>query len=280
MTVKLNSNGEITDFLLENMQDFEATLLSEAVNVASKINDILQMGNIDLLKNAQTLIQRVIEQKESEVVAFAEIEGVAWAKHSHSLTLSFKLEWVQAIRRTLWQFLHKYIDEKGEYLTQEDFFELEKKINNNIDAFLNSFFLSYSHYKDELISSQRKLVEHLSVPIIPVSPSVAVLPLIGNVDEFRIQIIEEKVLMGISELKLQTLVLDLSGVTTMEECVIAKFENLLTGVSMMGCKSVLTGLRADLVRQMISMGVTFHQHAETHGTLQQTLKKYLAVQEV
>ncbi|KMJ57596.1 anti-sigma factor antagonist [Bacillus sp. LL01] len=273
MNMKININGELTNFLIEKKPEFEATLLSEAVNVAAKINDILQTGNIDLLKNAYTLVQRVIEQRESEVIEFAEKEGVAWAKHS--LTLSFKLEWVQAIRRTLWQFVNKFIDERGEYLTQEDFFDLEKKINNNIDFFLNSFFLSYSHYKDELISSQRKLVEHLSVPIIPVSPTVAVLPLIGAVDDYRIQIIEEKALTEISNLKLQTLVLDLSGVTTMDESVISKFENLLCGISMMGCKSVLTGLRAELVRQMVSMGVTFNQLAETHGTLQQTLKKYL-----
>ncbi|MCG1023528.1 STAS domain-containing protein [Sutcliffiella horikoshii] len=278
MSVKFISNGEVTDFLKEHKDEFEAILLSEAVNVASKINDILQKGNIDLLKNAQTLIQRVVEQKESEVIEFAEQEGVAWAKHS--LTLSFKLEWVQAIRRTLWKFLHRYIEERGTYLAPEDFFEMEKKINNNIDYFLNSFFLSYSHYKDELLNSQRKLVEHLSVPIIPVSPTVAVLPLIGHVDDYRIRIIEEKALLEISDLKLQTLVLDLSGVTTMEENVISKFEDILTGVSMMGCKAVLTGLRAELVREIVSMGVSFHQYAETHGTLQQTLKKYLSVQEV
>lgn len=278
MNVKFISNGEVTDFLREHRVEFEATLLSEAVNVASKINDILQKGNIDLLENAQTLIQRVVEQKESEVIAFAEQEGVAWAKHS--LTLSFKLEWVQAIRRTLWKFIHRYIEEKGLSLAQEDFFEIEKKVNNNIDDFLNTFFLTYSHYKDELIKSQKKLVEHLSVPIIPVSPTVAVLPLIGNVDDYRIRIIEEKSLMGISKLMLQTLVIDLSGVTNMEQCVITKFEDILSGVSMMGCKPVLTGLRADLVRQMIKMGVTFHQYAETHGTLQQTLKKYLSLQEV
>lgn len=278
MNTKVVGNGEVIHFLKDHKDEFEAVLLSDAGNVANKINDILQKGNIDLLKNAQTLIQRVVEQKESEVIEFAEQEGIAWAKYS--LTLSLKLEWVQAIRRTLWKFLNRFIEERGQILTQEEFFELEKKINNNIDYFLNSFFLSYSHYKDELINTQRKLVEHLSVPIIPVSPTVAVLPLIGNVDDYRIRIIEEKVLMEISNLKLHTLVLDLSGVTTMEQSVIAKFEDILTGVSMMGCKAVLTGLRAELVRKMVSLGVTFHQYAETHGTLQQTLKKYLAVQEV
>lgn len=275
MKVKFNRNSELTNFIKDNQDKFEAKLLSEAVNVAGKINDILNTGNIDLLKNAQNLVIYVVEEKEQELIDFARIEGVAWAQHA--LTLSFKLEWVQAIRRTLWHFLHKYEKFNSDNFTRDDFFELERKVNDSIDSFINNFFLSYSEYKDELLNSQRKLVEHLSVPIIPVSPTVAVLPLIGSVDDYRMQTIEEKVLMDISRLKLETLIMDLSGLTEMDEDVIVHFENILSGVTMMGCKAVITGMRAELVRNMIRLGVTFNHQAETHGTLQQTLKKYLVV---
>jgi anti-anti-sigma regulatory factor len=81
--------------------------------------------------------------------------------------------------------------------------------------------------------------------------------------------------MDISKLKLETLIMDLSGLTEMDEDVIVHFENILSGVTMMGCKAVITGMRAELVRDMIRLGVTFNNYAETHGTLQQTLKKYL-----
>ena len=275
MKDKFNSNAELTDFLRGNRENFEERLLSEAVNVASKINDILQEGNIDLLKNAQTLVTYVVEQQEEELIAFAKKEGIAWARHS--LTLSFKLEWVQAIRRTLWHFLHKFDELHDNRKFINDFYELEKKINNNVDCFLNTFFLSYSSFKDDLLNNQRKLVEHLSVPIIPISTSVAVLPLIGTIDAYRMKIIQEKVLTEIANLKLQTLILDLSGVTTMDEHVISDFENILNGVSMMGCKAVITGLRAELVTKMVTLGVSFQHAAETHGTLQQTLKSYLDV---
>ncbi|WP_223702528.1 STAS domain-containing protein [Sutcliffiella deserti] len=276
MPVKFsNFNSEITEFITENRDDFEGKLLAEAVNVASKINEILMTGNIDLLKNAATLVEYVVEQKEEELINFARIEGVAWAQHS--LTLSFKLEWVQAIRRTLWHFLQKFDQSNGNIISGNEFYELEKMINDNLDYFLNNFFLSYSDFKDELLNTQRKMVEHLSVPIIPVSPAVAVLPLIGIIDNYRMQTLEEKVLTDISTLKLQTLIMDLSGLTTMEEDVIVHFENVLSGVSMMGCKVVITGLRAELVKNMIRLGVSFDRNVETHGTLQQTLQKYTAL---
>jgi anti-anti-sigma regulatory factor len=273
-----NQREKMTDFIRDNKQNFQDKLLSEAVNVASKINDILETGNIDLLKNAQKLALYVVEQKEGPLIAFAQQEGVAWAEHS--LTLAFKLEWVQSIRRTLWHFLYQYDRINNQFNSREEFYALEKRINDKIDQFLNTFLISYSKYKDELIASQRELVEHLSVPVIPLSQSIAVLPLIGMIDTYRIQTIEEKVLTAISDLKIQTLIIDLSGAANMEMYVIDHFQKILTGISMMGCKAILTGLRADLVRTMIHSGISFEEKAETKGTLQQTLKEYLELHQM
>ncbi|MDQ0804272.1 STAS domain-containing protein [Priestia megaterium] len=273
MDIIYNKREKMTDFIKDNKQNFQDKLLSEAVNVASNISDILEKGNIDLLKNAQKLSLYVVEQKEEELIAFAQQEGIAWAEHA--LTLAFKLEWVQAIRRTLWHFLYQYDRINDQFNSREEFYALEKQINDKIDQFLNTFLISYSKYKDELIASQRDLVENLSVPIIPLSQSVAVLPLIGMIDLNRIQTIEEKVLMGISDLKIQTLIIDLSGIANMEMHVIGHFQKILTGISMMGSKAILTGLRADLVRTMIHSGISFEDKAEAKGTLQQTLKEYL-----
>jgi anti-anti-sigma regulatory factor len=119
------------------------------------------------------------------------------------------------------------------------------------------------------------MVGHLSVPIIPVSTSIAVLPLIGMIDQYRIQTIEEKVLMDISRLKVQTLIIDLSGIADMEMDIIDHFQKVLSGVAMMGCKAVITGLRPELVRRMIHSGISFENKAESRGTLQQTLREYL-----
>ncbi|RDU38874.1 anti-anti-sigma factor [Neobacillus piezotolerans] len=273
MVSTYNLGNQIWDYVFENRDEFKQMLLSEAVGVAGKINDILRQGNIDLLKNAELLVNFVVEERETELIQFAEQEGIVWAEHS--LTLSFKLEWIQAIRRTLWHFISRFDDVSDNFMKKDDFFILEKKINDQIDQFLNNFFLSYSTFKDELLNAQRKLVEHLSVPIIPVSPTVSVLPLIGLIDSYRMQTIEEKVLIEIGNQKVQTLVIDLSGIATMELDVIDHFLKVLKGVEMMGCKATITGMRPDLVKGMIHSGINFSEKVETKGTLQETLKKYL-----
>ncbi|WP_078409523.1 STAS domain-containing protein [Priestia abyssalis] len=262
----------IKNFIEQNKQLFEDTLLQEAVNVKDKIHDILTVGNIDLVNNAHKLVVYIIDEREQELQAFAKQEGIAWA--THSLALSFKLEWVQAIRRTLWNFIKKYYELKK--LTNiEDFFLLEQQINNQVDQFLNVFFINYSTYKDSLITAQRQLVENLSVPIIPITPSICILPLIGSIDSFRTAILEEKVLTEIGRLRIQTLIMDLSGIADMENEVIDHLMKIIDGTSLMGCNTVITGLRAEVVRKMIHFGAHFDKKTKTFGTLQQALKEYL-----
>ncbi|MED3909562.1 STAS domain-containing protein [Peribacillus simplex] len=266
---------KIMEFLLQNKSEFEEYLLSEAVNVRDKIEEILLIGNVDLLNNAHKLIRYIVEQNETDMITFAEQEGVTWA--THSLTLSFKLEWIQALRRTLWTFLYKFESAKVVFSESKTFFELEKKVNEKVDVFLKSFFVSYSDYKDKLILAQQNLVENLSVPIIPVTSTTCVLPLIGTIDNSRIRIIEEKVLIEIGKLRIQTLILDLSGIIEMEVEIINDLLKILDGTAMMGCKAVVTGLRPEVVTKMIRSGVQVDNRAETKGTLQQALKDYLVV---
>lgn len=262
----------IKKFIEQNKQLFEETLLLEAVNVKNKIHDILRVGNIDLVNNAHKLVVYIIDDREQELQAFAKQEGIAWA--THALALSFKLEWVQAIRRTLWNFIKKYSELKKQ-TNIEEFFLLEQQINNQVDEFLNAFFINYSTYKDSLITAQKQLVENLSVPIIPINPSICILPLIGSIDSFRTAILEEKVLMEIGRLRIQTLIMDLSGIADMENEVIDHLMKIIDGASLMGCNTVITGLRAEVVRKIIHLGVHFDQKTKTFGTLQQALKQYL-----
>lgn len=258
-------------FMIENSDDFEQTLLSEAGEVKDKIDDILQVGNIDLVNNAHTLVMYIIEGKDESLKKFAEQEGIAWA--THAIDLAFKLQWIHAIRRTLWLFIEKY-HKRYEYNQMEDFFQLETEINNRVDDFLNTFFIRYSTYKDALIKSQQELVENLSVPIIPINTSISVLPLIGTMDPNRVGILQDKVLEKVSELSIATLILDLSGVATIDRESIVDLRKVINGIAMMGCKTVITGLRKEIVQEIMNSGLTFDHHTENLATLQQALSKY------
>ncbi len=274
LPLRFTEGQDLRGFFLDNRDQFERYLLDVAVNVRDKIDEILQIGNIDLLANAHKLVLYIVEGREHDVMAFAKTEGVAWAKYS--LTLAFKLEWIQAIRRVLWDFLYNF-DRRahvGLEVPYEHFYSLEKRINQQVDQFLNYFFISYTEFKDKLIQKQRDLVEDLSVPIIPITAGVCILPLIGMIDSSRAHTIEEKVISHIGDTRIETLIIDLSGVVDVESEALHHLSRILDGMAMMGCSPVLTGLRPKVVKQILRSGLSFTTK-ETKGTLQQALVEYL-----
>ncbi|MCM3569473.1 ATP-binding protein [Neobacillus mesonae] len=268
----------IKDFIFENRHAFEHRLLDEAINVKDKIEEIHKIGNINLLENAHKLVLYVVNEQAHELILFAKQEGIAWAKYS--LTLAFKLEWVQAIRRTLWDFLYNYDLLSKVEIDKEAFYAMEKNINEQIDQFLTYFFISYSKYKDELLDRERKLVENLSVPIIPINPQICILPLIGRLDQQRIIPIQNKVLDEIETNHIQTLIMDLSGIAYMEVEATDNFIKIIDGISMMGCKTILTGLRAEMVKSLIASGISSNSQIEYKGTLKQALNDVFLMNEL
>ncbi|MBC5635998.1 STAS domain-containing protein [Ornithinibacillus sp. BX22] len=272
----LIKSEDLHDFLVLNRPSFEERLLSVAVNVRDKINEIHVIGNINLLDNAHQLVLLIVDGKLDEVEEFAKKEGIVWAKHA--MTLSFKLEWIRAIRKTFWEFLYHFDTLNGHKVKNSENFYTETSIYNElVDSFTNSFFISYSKYKDELIEKQQKLVNNLSVPIIPITPDVSILPLIGTIDTNRANVIEEKVLFEVGRMRIQTLIMDLSGIAEMDNEAIRLFLKLLDGVGMMGSKLVITGLRPEIVRNMIKLDVEFGGKATTKASLQKALQDYLKI---
>ncbi len=71
-----------------------------------EINEIHRIGNINLLSNAHKPVLLIVEEREHELISFAKQEGIAWAKYS--ITIAIKLEWIQAIRRTVWDILYNF----------------------------------------------------------------------------------------------------------------------------------------------------------------------------
>lgn len=259
----------IKEFFLENQKLFEDRLLTEATNVREKIEEIHNIGNINLLSNAHRLVLYVVEGREHELISFAKQEGRAWA--SHSLTLAFKLEWIQAIRRTLWDFLYNFDKFKNVEADRVAFYSMEKSINELIDQFLTYFFINYTKYKDEELDKQRQLVENLSVPIIPINSDICILPLIGAIDDIRIETIQDKVFTEIENRQIQTLIIDLSGVASIGQVGADNFIRIIDGLTMMGCTTILTGMRAEIVKKLIAQGNQLLKRAVFKGTLQLAL---------
>lgn len=272
MDLKYDRGMNLKEFLNANQDNFEQRLFAEAVNMKEIIQEIKTIGSIDLLSNAHKLVNLMVDHQDLEIIRFAQQEGQLWAKHS-SLNLAVKLEWFQAIRRVLWDFMYNYERQSEHQVTREQFFTLERQINTTLDTFLRHFFMSYTSFKDELIKSHKEMIDDLSVPIIPLTSSVSILPLLGTIDTGRAQVLQEKVLQQIGQFKIRTLLIDMSGVALLDMQAVEHLFKIMDGIRYMGCKAVVTGIRPEIANTMVNLGISLIDRVETKGTLQQALEE-------
>ncbi|MGG4036386.1 ATP-binding protein [Paenibacillus cisolokensis] len=265
---------QLKDFLSRNKEEFEKQLLGKSAKMKEMVQEMKEIGDIDLLGNAHKLVELMADNKELEIADFAQREGRFWAKHP-SLSLSAKLEWFQAIHSVLWDFIYNFERLSGQQTTREQFFALERRMNPIFDMFLRHFLMSYTMFKEELIESQQELINTLSVQIIPLTPSVAILPLLGSIDTKRARMIRENVLQQIGAQKIGTLLMDMSGLEVPETPVVKQLFKMIDSVSFMGCKTILTGIRPELADTMANLDISFIGigKVETKRTLQQALKE-------
>ncbi|MBM7589717.1 ATP-binding protein [Brevibacillus fulvus] len=272
LNLQYSEDQTLQEFLLINKEQFEQHLLAEAYHLKDLLSEVKRIGSIDLLNNAHKLVHMLIENKDYDIINFGKQEGQIWAKHS-TLNLAIKLEWFQAIRKVLWDFLYNFDRLNQVHNKPEDFYQLERQINTTLDIFLRHFFMSYTEYKDQLLKGQRDMIADLSVPIIPLSSTISIVPLMGTIDNDRANTIQQKVLEQIGTARIKTLIIDMSGVAYLDEEIVQHLFKIIKGITWMGCTPFITGIRPEIANTMVNLGIEFNQQTRTVGTLQQALEE-------
>ncbi len=120
------------------------------------------------------------------------------------------------------------------------------------------------------IQSQQQLIQALSVPVLPLSTQVLVLPLIGSLDTSRLDLIRERALAAIEQSRARVLVLDVTGVPEVDTHIAQGLLHVARATRMMGSQCVLAGMRPELAQALVRLGVDLGS-LRTYATLQRAL---------
>lgn len=129
------------------------------------------------------------------------------------------------------------------------------------------------------IERQRIAIRELSVPIIDVWDDVLTLPLVGAIDSARAAEMTEKLLQRISHRGAEYVIIDLTGVDVVDTMTAAHLVRLTHAAKLLGARCVLTGLRPDVARTLVDIGVHLGG-LTTLRTLKDGLRACLAMREV
>jgi rsbT co-antagonist protein RsbR len=108
---------------------------------------------------------------------------------------------------------------------------------------------------DELIRRQRDEIMELSTPVIQVWDRVLALPIIGTLDSNRASRLTEGLLAKIAVLEAEFVILDISGVPTIDTQVAQHLLKTVHAARLMGATSILSGVRPETAQAMVHLGI-------------------------
>lgn len=111
-----------------------------------------------------------------------------------------------------------------------------------------------SRLQRELADQARRLLEE-STPLIPISDSVLVMPVIGTLDPARAQHALHTVLNGITQSRARCVLVDLTGVSTVDAEGVSALLRMTQAVRLLGARVILTGMRSEIAQSLIRMEV-------------------------
>lgn len=98
-------------------------------------------------------------------------------------------------------------------------------------------------------------VRELSTPVIPVHEGVLVLPLVGTLDSLRSAQVTEALLNAIQKEKAEVVIIDVTGVPTVDTGVADHLLRTARAASLLGAKCVLVGMSPVVARIVVELGV-------------------------
>jgi len=109
--------------------------------------------------------------------------------------------------------------------------------------------------REDLITTQERLIEELSTPIIPVTDDVLVMPLVGSIDNPRAQRIIEALLKEIEDHLAQIVILDITGVPQVDSDVANYLMQAALAARLLGTEAVLVGITPQVAQAFVDLDV-------------------------
>jgi len=113
-------------------------------------------------------------------------------------------------------------------------------------------------HQDQLlkeIAGQREVIRELSLPILPIGREVLVAPLIGALDQERMQQLQSQVLKRVERMRARLLILDVTGVPMIDTYVARGLMDLIKGLRLLGANVTLVGVRPEVAQTIVALGV-------------------------
>ncbi len=117
------------------------------------------------------------------------------------------------------------------------------------------------------IEEQRTVIREMSVPILPLTTTAVVMPLVGVLDSARLQTVQERVLQTLAQTATRHMILDITGVPLVDSQVAQGLLRVIQSARLLGTEVVIVGVRPEVAQTIVGLGIDL-DGTVTRSTLQ------------
>ncbi|MDM5315158.1 STAS domain-containing protein [Fictibacillus sp. b24] len=258
---------QLAEKIIFNMQNSNAYVSLQQSSQMSEYEGLQQ--SISFIRLIGDAVSGKITDTKSTIFEWGENIGML-AVHSGQ-PLDVSLESTSYYREVIWDF----IKEQGslQSMSLDSVLHISTTINPMIDHAVQAFSKSYVNNYKEITQKFHLSLQELSVPVVPLFPGVAVLPVVGDIDTNRAKLLLESTLEQCLENEITSLVIDLSGVSYIDTMVAHRLFQLVSTLKLLGVKTTLTGLSPEIAQTSVSLNLNFDE-ITLKGNLLQALADF------
>ncbi|MFC7060877.1 STAS domain-containing protein [Halobacillus seohaensis] len=215
---------------------------------------------------------------ESLINDYAEVKGKVeqWANDigekavKSNIPLNETIAIMGYYRTLIWKTFDKEIKENQ--FAAITVLDVNKYINPLLDQVIFQFSQIYIKHNNQVYQQAQEKLTELSVPVVPIADGVAVLPVVGEIDPERAQLIMETSLEQSSKHHLHYLLIDISGVPEIDTTVANYLFQVTHSLELVGVETILTGIRPEIAQSIVGMGLDFTR-VKTRANIKQALSE-------
>ena len=132
--------------------------------------------------------------------------------------------------------------------------------------------VSFVEERERVIREQQESIRELSTPVLQVRERLLILPIIGVLDSQRARQLTEQLLDAIQANRAKVVVIDITGVATIDVTVANHVVQTVEAARLMGASAIITGLSSKIAQTLVDLGVDLSM-MKTVGDLQGGLEE-------
>ena len=204
-------------------------IFSEATEVLDNYVDALETGSIETL---QTLRPRAVRADHPARRRDDEVLGI-----------------VLLLRDVLARSLFAKYQEDVDHLNR--ILDAYEPAANRIAMTVGVCFVEE---RERVIKEQQEAMRELSTPVLQLRERLLILPIIGVLDSARARQLTEQLLAAIRDKRATVVVIDITGVATIDRTVANHLVQTVEASRLMGASTILTGLSPEIAQTLVDSG--------------------------